>query len=315
MTWHLWSKLTCGFWEGLDDFAHRAKKPAHACGCGCCVVPETACPPRCVGKVVWKIHRGAAPEASVRVHNAGDVARTFAFSATSLSGVDPGSASLSVTPASAVLEPGQRITVRVRLENSSALRACQRYRAEVLVRGSFEQCIEVFVDVESDAFDKASLEQSGSLKDKTFHPRTCKDKIAWKIERGVVPEGAIAVHNTGRAVQTFHFETTPLVGPTPGGARVVVAPDSLQLGAGQGGVVRVKLQGSADLSPGQTYVADVLVRGYYEQCVETRALVEPDPTGHVEVEQGEAPTRLRAHRWQDHFQCTERCQPPPGPDP
>jgi hypothetical protein len=322
-----WSKLGSRVWEWLQarerghghGHGHHGacggcgRGLAWACHSGCCTVPETCCPPRCAGKLDWKIHRGAVPEATVEVRNVGLVARTFQLSATPLAGVGAGAARLSVTPASARLEPGQSIIANVKLEDSVLLRSCQAYRAEVLIRGSWEQCVEVFVDVTADPFDKVGIAQSGSLGDKAFHPHTCKEAIDWKIERHVVPEAAISVHNAGRAVQSFQFEPQALVGLAAGAARLVVWPDSLQLGAGQSGVARVKLQGSVDLSPGQSYHGTVRVLGYYEQNIETRTRVEPDPTGHVEVEQGEAPTRIRAHHWYDHFQCTDACQFPPAP--
>lgn len=289
-----------------------ATKLGWACQHGCCPVPETCCPPRCVGKLAWKIHRGAVPEATIELRNVGLVARTFQLSATPLMGVGAGAARLSVTPASARIEPGHSVALSVKLEDSALLRSCQAYRAEVSIRGSWEQCVEVFVEVNADAFDKVGVAQSGTLGDKAFHPHICKEAIDWKIERHVVPEGAISVHNAGRSVQSFQFEPQALVGLAVGAARLEVWPDALQLGGGQSGVARIKLQGSADLSPGQSYLGAVRVLGYYEQSIETRTFVEPDPAGHLEVEQGEAPTRIRAHHWYDHFQCTDLCQLPPG---
>lgn len=281
----------------------------HACGCGCCEIPETDCPPRCVAEITWKFARGAVPEASVLVRNVGKAARNFAFSASELAGVGVGTARLSVAPAAAMLQPGESTVVRVKLEDSLSLRACQQYRAEVLIKGSWEQCVKVVCAVQADPFDSVVVEQSDSLADKTFHPKTYKAGIDWKFERGVVPEAALTVHNTGKSAQTFGFEPSLLVGPDGAGAAVSVTPDSLQLSEGQTGVVRVKLKNSAALSPGQSYAATLLIRGFYEQRVEIRACVEPDAAGHAEVQQGEAPTRKRAHHWYDHFQCTDACAP------
>jgi hypothetical protein len=285
-----------------DDFT----KHRHAC-CGGCEVPETCCPPRCVGEIRWKIQRGAVPEASVLVRNVGSAARTFAFSATPLGGVDPGSARLTLTPASAPLLPGESTLVRVRLEDSLALRACQDYSAELLVRGAWEQCVKVHVHVAADPFDKVAVEQGDSLKHRALHPHTYKAAITWKLDRGAVPEGAITVHNTGAQVQSFSFEANPLIGPAAPGARVVVLPDSIQLSPGQSGVARLRLQASAALAPGQTYQSEILVHGFYEQAVGVKADVEPDASAYTEVEQGDAPTHRRAHHWYDHFQCTESC--------
>jgi hypothetical protein len=275
--------------------------------CECCEIPETACPPRCVGTIKWSFGRGAAPKASIVVRNVGKVARPFAFSATALAGSEPGSSLLEVQPASATLAPGESTVLSVALKDSLALTACQEYRAEVLVNGSWEQCVRVLLHVERDAFDATSLEQSNSLKDKTFHAPAIKSGLDWKIDRGVTPEGTITVHNAGTSSQSFHFDSNAVVGPGGASANVALSPDSLLLAAGQTGTVRVKLEGSSSLSPGQVYTSDVRVRGYYEQRIGLRCAIEPDASGHAEVEQGEAPTRRRAHRWHDHFQCTESC--------
>jgi hypothetical protein len=62
------------------------------------------------------------------------------------------------------------------------------------------------------------------------------------------------------------------------------------------------------------YVAEVFITGSYEQCVELRLGVVPSqkcppgkPRCFCDVVQGDPPVRIRAHRWYDHFQCTEPC--------
>jgi hypothetical protein len=119
----------------------------------------------------------------------------------------------------------------------------------------------------------------------------------------------VTITNAGRTTTTFGLETTALVGIDTTTARVVVAPDSVRLGGGQSSVVRLELEGSNALSPGQTYESELRVKGYYEQRIDIRSSVQPDPSGHVEVEQGEPPTHIHAHHWYHHFQCTEPCTP------
>jgi hypothetical protein len=300
-------------WLGrtLRDLTHGEKHGGrrHEHANGCCAVTETCCSPRCAGELKWKIVPGALPEAAVLVRNVGKSARQFTFSATPLLGVDPGSAKLSVVPATAQLGPGESTVVRVKLDHSIALSACQEYRAEVLIQGAWQQCVEVFIAVSPVPFDQVSVEQSGSSGGKALLARACGSAIEWKIQRGVVPEGAITVHNTGESMKGFGFETTPLVGPSAAGARIVMTPDVLQLAPGQTGVVRLALQGSAALSPGQTYHCDVRIRGFHEGRVAIKCSVEPDASGQAVAEHGEAPTRTRAHNWYDHFQCTESCVP------
>ncbi len=283
---------------------HRCEK-----GCSCCEIPETACPPRCVGRIKWKLGRGSVPEATILVRNVGLAARTFTFVATPLAGLDTGTASLSVLPASASLAPGHSQLLHVKLLNSATLRPSQDYHAEILVRGAWEQSIAVFCHVVRDPFETLRMEQSDSFAEKAFHPPTVKTAIRWEIDRGVVPQAAISVYNLGKSSCTFNFEATPLLGPDHPTATVVLTPSSMQLGPGQNTVVRVKLQDSLTLTAGQAYDSDIVIHGFYQQRIELCTYVEPDASGYVEVEQGEAPTHRRAHHWYDHFQCTDACRP------
>jgi hypothetical protein len=67
------------------------------------------------------------------------------------------------------------------------------------------------------------------------------------------------------------------------------------------------------LQAGAQYVAEVRIVGAYEQCVRLvldvaakGAVVDCGPS-RCEVAAGDLPVRIRAHRWYDHFQCTEPC--------
>ncbi|HEY2815758.1 MAG TPA: hypothetical protein VGK44_01350 [Casimicrobiaceae bacterium] len=114
---------------------------------GCCEIPETQCPPRCVCDIHWIACQGGSVQASIRVVNTGTATRTFAFSATPLSGPGNPAAKIQVTPSSAVLAPNAFVEVAVSLAITPDLKAGQ-YLAEVLILGAYEQCVRVTLDVE-----------------------------------------------------------------------------------------------------------------------------------------------------------------------
>jgi hypothetical protein len=274
----------------------------------CCEIPETECPPRIAGQLSWRIGRGATPEATISLRNTGKVARNFTFTATPLIGLNPGAASLSLAAGNTHLAPGQSTTVQVKLLSSKALTACQDYRAEIAIKGAWEQAVEVLCHVLPDSFDSATLEQSDSVKERVLHPESYKTELHWKLGRGVTPEAVITLFNQGKANRVFSFLPTAISGVDPSGASLKLTPDSLMLAPGENGSVKLELLDSKTLSPGQRYEADIVLRGFYDRRLQLRADITPDAFDRCEVEQGEAPTHLRAHRWYHHFQCTEPCE-------
>lgn len=297
--------------EALRDLARaclegRAARPApHD---ACCGIPETGCPPRVVGVVKFSIGRGAEPEATIVVRNAARVPRQFAFSATELAGPSVGTAALSVSPASALLSPGESVVVHVKLHDSRALSPLQQYQAEVRLRGAYEQVVEVRCVVGRDAYDECVVVQGPSSTDRVHHLRKAP-RLAWKFQRGMLPEATIRIDNHCKSTQVFTATPSELIGATHDEtSQLAITPDGLQLAEGQSGVIRLQLQGSLGLVAGQTYRGELVIQGHLEDRVGVCAEVAADPSDHLEVEQGDSPTRVRAHHWYHHFQCTEDCQ-------
>lgn len=294
------------------DAAWARSEAAHAAraaepGCSCCEIPETSCPSRIAGVVRWTVGRGSGAEAVIQVRNTGAQARNFAFEVSPLAGVAVGSARLELSADAAMLAPGQTALLSVQLVDSTALSPCQDYRAEVRIRGAWEQAVKFECHVVRDAYDECSLSQSDSLAGKALYPKWNEPGIAWKIVRGMRPTATLSVHNTGKSARVFSIEPSALAGPRAAGASLTVAPETLQLGPGERRVVQLELLGSSSLSAAQTYRGELLVRGFHEQRLPVRCAIEADASGYVEIDQGEAPTRRRAHRWYDHFQCTQSC--------
>jgi hypothetical protein len=142
-------------------------------------------------------------------------------------------------------------------------------------------------------------------------PPRCVCDLAWVVTPGGRVEGSVRVTNTGKAGRTFAFRATNLTAAghdpdiTPS-----LTPDQATLAPGESVLVQVSASGTDRLQVGRQYAAEIRVAGLYEQCVRVRIDVEDEARPHCDVEQGEIPTRIRAHRWSDHFQCEEPCFEP-----
>jgi hypothetical protein len=285
----------------------------------CCAIPETQCPPRCQGSILWTFGRGATPTAAIVVRNVGSAARTFEFKATPLSGSGVGSARVTAAPASASLSPGASIVVSLRLEDSAELVPAQKYLAEFQFTGSWQQCVAIECHVLPDVSVSGEVEPGGALvscaDSKTFSDKI-KPRLAivWKIERGVTPLAHIALSNPDQTPRNFAFSTTPLVGLDAEGATLVLSSSHVVVDPRGHAVLHVRLQNTAALSPGQDYHAALSIDGLTRERVPITCVIKQDPAAHAEVSQGDFPTHLRAHHWYDHFQCTVPCAPgPPNP--
>jgi hypothetical protein len=144
-------------------------------------------------------------------------------------------------------------------------------------------------------------------------PPFCVCEIAWEGTRGEHVKATIGLTNTRTVPQVFTLTATTFHGPDGDtGAAAAVAPAAVPLQAGQSTTVTVSFTVPEQFTSGATYDAEVLITGLYEQCVMLSLRVRPVP--HCDVQQGEIPTRIRAHRWYEHFQCEELCfEPARGP--
>ena len=291
----------------LSDVLSKALRKAKEKEPHCCEVPELPCPPRCVGLLQWCVGRGADAQASIVLHNRGRVSRQFAFSTSALAGLDAAGASLLVEPATLPLAPGESGVVTLKLLDTQSLSAGQQYHAELLFEGSWKQCVKLEATLLRDASDSCSLEQAPGGETLAFL-KAHRAKLNWSIQRGMEAEAQLVLRNLGEGGHTFHIESTPWVGIDADAAALELSTDALHLSGGERGVVQLRLKNSQSFRPCQTYHCEIVVRGYQEQRVQLSCKVERDPSAHLEIEQGEAPQRVRAHHWYDHFQCTEPCE-------
>jgi hypothetical protein len=148
----------------------------------------------------------------------------------------------------------------------------------------------------------------------TACPPRCVCRLALKAVHGETATGSVTVTNTDRQTRTFELVAETFRGAQGDtGVKPSVEPTSASLAPGQSVPVKLAVAASNAFAAGAVYESRVLVRGAYEQCVCLELQVEARAVPHCDVAQGAIPTRVRAHRWYDHFQCEELCFEPARP--
>src|SRR5438105_1314561 len=128
-------------------------------GRGRCDIPEKDCPPRCVSKMNWKAARGERLNAVIKVTNRSQQARKFTFHAKPFTGEGKELPGPKVTPATAVLQPGESISVTAELTVTEPFQAGAVYESEVVITGSYEQCVCLTLCVDPETVCQCSVEQ------------------------------------------------------------------------------------------------------------------------------------------------------------
>jgi hypothetical protein len=125
----------------------------------CCGIPEQDCPPRCVCEIVWEACPGESLQATIGVRNTSSRARDFTFSAGQWTGAAGALPQLKVSPQSAHLNAGERTVVTLSLQLNSQAKAGQQHETEVALRGAYEQCVRVRLQVCDDSAAHCEVEQ------------------------------------------------------------------------------------------------------------------------------------------------------------
>jgi hypothetical protein len=153
----LWPRLLSLSLESVQDFVEQATEivsPAFRIPAlprmprmgDCCEIPETECPPRCVCDVTWKGCPGQRLSGTIRLTNTSGQERLFELEATPFSGPSAVHTRIAVEPAQLPLSPGATALAEVTFTVPERL-APGAYTAEILVRGSWEQCVWVRLEV------------------------------------------------------------------------------------------------------------------------------------------------------------------------
>jgi hypothetical protein len=141
-------------------------------------------------------------------------------------------------------------------------------------------------------------------------PPRCVCEVTWVASPGETPYLTVRVTNSSKSARVFQLHATPFAGAGGSPGTISLSPTSLTLQPGHAGIVSARFT-VPDVPEGD-YHAEIVVQGAYEQCVYVMLRVQCKKTCGDEhctcdVVQGDPPVRIRAHRWYDHFQCTEPC--------
>jgi hypothetical protein len=138
--------------------------------------------------------------------------------------------------------------------------------------------------------------------------------LEWTLTPGDTRVGSIEIQNTSREPIGYSLAATPLIsnGRTTE-TRPQLEPSSGKVEPGASLQVRVSVTADKSWVPGETYQADIKVRGKYERAVGVRVEVARQPEVFCRMELGEIPKRVHADNWTNHFQCTELCFEPIDP--
>jgi hypothetical protein len=115
----------------------------------CCEIPETECPPRCVCDVTWQGCHGQRLRGTIRLTNTSGQERRFELVATPFCGPSAVETRIAVEPTQVSLSPGATALAEVTFTVPERL-APGVYSAEILVHGSWEQCVRVRLEVEAE---------------------------------------------------------------------------------------------------------------------------------------------------------------------
>ncbi len=157
--------------------------------------------------------------------------------------------------------------------------------------------------------DKCALcGEDGCHEDCCNIPETCCPspyvcKINWAGCPGDTLRYHVQVTNTGKISREFNL--TPLAFPCSD-ERLTISPDKQTLEPGE------SFNAVASFTIPQTfggghYVSRIKVAGAYEQFIAVSLSVKPHQHCCCVIEQGEIPTRIKAHHWYHHFQCEVPC--------
>lgn len=139
-------------------------------------------------------------------------------------------------------------------------------------------------------------------------PPRCVCEITWDATAGEAVKAVIHFRNSSaQQTRVFQFQATPFTGAGNPNVAPNVSPASATLGPGQSAAIVVDLKPTGAFQNDQTYHAEVVIRGAYEQCVCLAYTPRRQTHPECHVQQGDPPVRIRAHHWYDHFQCVEPC--------
>lgn len=113
--------------------------------CPVCEIPETDCPPHCVCVIDWYGAVGDVLHHKIEVTNTGKEKRTLELVPQNFSCTDK---IISIVPTKKLLAPGESFLAEVTFTIPEGF-AGSDYEADILLKGAYEQCIKLFLEVKS----------------------------------------------------------------------------------------------------------------------------------------------------------------------
>jgi hypothetical protein len=135
-------------------------------------------------------------------------------------------------------------------------------------------------------------------------PYVCR--ILWEGCPGDTFKYQLQVTNTSDIEREFNLIPSPFLCTEEA---VTVTPDNKKLLPDQSLNATISFT-IPDTFGGGLYRARIKVAGAYAQFITINLTVADHQDCCCSIEQGEIPTRLKAHQWFDHFQCEEQCFEP-----
>ncbi len=129
-----------------------------AARCGC-EIPETTCPPRCACTLEWTVAPGDQRVGYFQLRNTADERVQYGFEASPFRSCrETLEQRPQVEPKGATLPAGGAQSMRVSFSTDETWRAGETYESEILVRGLYERCLCLRVQVSAEAEPCCRLE-------------------------------------------------------------------------------------------------------------------------------------------------------------
>ena len=169
-----------GMHPWLDAYSRLFTPVAPAARCGC-QIPETECPPYCACTLDWTMAPGDTRAGHIQIKNTSREYISYSLAATPLESCEgPTETTPQLEPNSGRVAPGESLHVQVLLTADKSWRRGDTYESEIKIRGKYERCVCVHVEV------------------------ACTQEACCKVEMGEIPK---SVHADN---WTKHFQCTEL---------------------------------------------------------------------------------------------------------
>jgi hypothetical protein len=146
-----------------------------------CRIPETECPPYCACTLDWTVTPGDRRVGHIQIENTSNEVISYSLAATPFSSCGQTTEMKpQLEPNTGQVPPGESLRVQVSVTADQSLRPGETYESEIKIRGKYERCVCVRVEV------------------------ACQPEACCRVEMGEIPKRVIADN------WTKHFQCTEL---------------------------------------------------------------------------------------------------------